>query len=217
MDKTRAWGTKRSRLWGSGIAIILSLAVAAACNDPEEQIYDSQGPSSPSSTDDPSPPSSEPGGTPGVSQIPGDILLSELRGIPVLESSNAADSAHPEDSAWGGEATRGFVGVIDVDDVLAFYEQELLTSGWEAETGPDEVSWMEADGKVYERIHWALTRNDLRLLIIINPDPNTGVPDEISWATILQPTWYPGFDSSGIPAPSTNTTPIPIYPGDASE
>jgi len=117
----------------------------------------------------------------------------------------------------GGEAGREFVTQTGADAIIAFYRDTLVPDGWVAEGEPAFESTQHPGGSdVFKSIRWSFVKNNVRLMLGARLSP-TGPSGETIWALTIQPVWYPGWDQSGIAAPSTDTTPIPIGPDSAGQ
>jgi hypothetical protein len=133
----------------------------------------------------------------------------ELRAIPVPPGLDTLG----EPEVVAGQAATGFYGKAEVEEILAFYGASLRDSGWSEEMQPKEELYPDEGGGGQKReVHWSLTKDHLRILILIDQTPKDATPGEIAGQLILEPVWYPGFNTDGIPGPSAVATPIIILP-----
>jgi hypothetical protein len=118
----------------------------------------------------------------------------------------------------GGESGREFLTTIEPEEIIAFYRERLIPEGWAPEGEPLHQSWPSLNmDYVTEAITWSLVRGDIRLMLGTQASPR-GPSGEMAWALTMQPVWYNGWDTGEtIPAPPTDTTPIPIGPDYADE
>jgi hypothetical protein len=116
------------------------------------------------------------------------------------------------------EAAKEFVTLQEPEEIIAFYREQLVPSGWNVEDEPIFGSFQHPGSlDVYEPVTWSLTKGDIRLMLGAYASPR-GTLGEIVWTLRIQPVWYRGWDP-GETAPfiPSDTTPIPIGPDSADE
>ncbi len=156
-------------------------------------------------------------GTSGLSPspVPDQTVLAEARDIPFPPGVVSQGEAEivSAGTTLRGVAYVGFYAKMSATDVLSFLKDRLTTSGWMPEGDPVYESSQKLPADLPVRsLRWSLIKRDLRLLVTADlsaPDLGRG---DVGWSFTVQPIWYPAWDESYVPAPETDTTPIPIGP-----
>ena len=101
----------------------------------------------------------------------------------------------------GGPAEAAFTANMTPEAILAFYQDELPSLGWMSETEGEVVSYPDKGGTGVIRVgQWTLTKGDLRLVIYTGQPSKDAPPGELATQLIVQPVWFSGLNSYGIPS-----------------
>jgi hypothetical protein len=191
----------KMRLANRTLALSLVVFVSTiACDPAEESIGDSE---APATFGEPSPTtlsSSQPSQSPRPTAIPDELVLREFLALPIPPGAERRGEGIVQE----GDAMGGFSTNMTPQEVFGYYAEELLPLGWISETEPIMATFPDQGAGITRTAGWALTRDDYRLMIMMDLTPKNLPAGQVATQLVIEPVSESGLND----VPAEYITPI---------